>query len=386
MKLIVQEMKKVIRPLPVALCLIALALLTLSVPKNYNQAKKQLDTREYPDKFTLYDDYSVDILFHDFLLEEFGNQVIKDDLDEIILLRSELLEQVAAAAQNDEVLMKTGTLFNKETAEFYSSIEPMGNSDSTTSEQDQIYVWSCINGQMKLDGTDYPIGFLSKLENVILTLQSGETYHVLPCDIFPLMRKNISIVIGFVIASWILVIPYGVSEARSGTQILAFSTRQGRRSYITKILATSLICLVIIGVGVLLTASIFTAMGADRYYESNVESAIQSMNLTIDSDNHMKVVELYAIMLGMAALVGLSGSIIITHLSLQFTHAISAIASSLPVILAFAAWCIAYTQLALDFGSTSISFSAGCVLASMIILSACIISAGFILQKYKQNY
>lgn len=386
MKLIVQEMKKIIRPLPIAMCLIILILLTLSVPKNLNQAKKLLDTDEYPEKFTLYDDYSVDILFHDFLLERYGNQVTTGELDEIIHLRSELLEQIDVATQKDEILLRTGTLFNRESAQFYSSVEPMGDTDSAMAEQDQIYVWSCINGQMKLDGTDYPIGYLSKLENVILTLQSGETYHVLPCDVFSLMRKNISIVIGFVVAAWILVIPYGVAEAKSGTQLLAFSTKKGRFSYIKKIIAASLICLLIIGVGVVLTASLYYNSGAYRYYESDVGSAIQSMNLAIASGSQLKLVELYAMMLGMTAVIGLASSIIITHLSLQFMHAISAIASSLPVILAFAAWCIAYTQLALDFGSNSISYSNSYVLACVMVLSTCIISAGFSLQKYKQNY
>mgnify|MGYP003291246164 CR=1 FL=1 len=386
MKVIIQEMKKVVRPLHVALCLTVLLLLSLGVPKNYIQAKQLLDTEEYPDKFTLYDDYSVDILFHDFLIEEYGNQLTVDDLNEMIYQRAELLEQIDTAARNDEVLLRTGTLFNKESAEFYSVVEPMGNTESAISDQDQIYQWSCINGQMQLDGTDYPIGFLKKMDNVISTLQSGETYQVLPSDIFLVMRKNIDTFIGFVVASWILVIPYGVAETKSGTQMLAVSTRQGRKGYVKKMAAASLICVLLVGAGVIITTLLFSTQGADRYYESHVVSALQSMNLSIAADSQMKLIELYVLLLGMTAVVGVSSALIITNISLQFRHAVSAIACSLPVMLAFAVWYIVYTKIALDFGSSVISVNGGVIWVCIMVLIACVFSAGFILWKYKKNY
>lgn len=386
MKVIIQEMKKVVRPLHVALCLAVLLLLSLGVPKNYIQAKQLLDTEEYPDKFTLYDNYSVDILFHDFLIEEYGNQLAVDDLNKMIHQRTELLEQIDAAARNDEVLLRTGTLFNKESAEFYTVVEPMGNTGSAISDQDQIYQWSCVNGQMQLDGTDYPIGFLKKMDNVISILRSGETYQVLPSDVFRVMRKNIATLIGFVAASWIVVIPYGVAETKSGTQMLAASTRQGRKGYVKKVAAALLVCVLLVGAGVMITALLFSTQGADRYYGSYVVSALQNMNLFIAGDNQMKLTELYALLLGMTVVVGISGAIIIINISLQFRHAVSAIACSLPVMLAFAVWYIFYTQIALDFGSTAISVNSGFIWVCVMAILACVFSAGFVLWKYKKNY
>lgn len=386
MKIIFLEMKKIIRPLPLILCLVLLVLTSFGVLRNEVQAEQLLNTEKYPDQFTLYDHYSVDILFHDFLLAEYGNCVSTDHLDDLLHQRTEWLEQIDSAAQKDEVLLRTGTMFDKESAEFYGTVDPMGDAGSAISEQDQIYVWSCINGQMRLDGTDCPIGFLKKMDAVILTLRSGKQYEVLPSDIFPVMAKNISMIIGFVIAAWIFVIPYGVTEARSGTQTLAFTTKQGRRSYTKKMVAVSFICALIIGAGVLVVASSFSLLGADRYYGSHVTSALQNMNLTIASDDSISFAEMYGLLLGMTALLGLLGAIIITHISLQFKHAVSAIACSLPVILAFSVWCIAYIQIALDFGSIAISFSSGCLWVCICALIACVFSTGCILLKYKQNY
>ncbi len=386
MRVIFQEMKKIIRPLPLALCLVLLVWISFGVLRNYTQAEQLLSTERYPDQFTIYDNYSVDILFHDFLLAEYGNSVSTDHLDELLHQRAEWLEQIDAAAQKDEVLSRTDTFFSKESSEFYSTVDPAGNAGTAISEQDQIYVWSCINGQMQLDGTDCPIGFLKKMDAVILTLQSGKPYQVLPSDIFPVMRKNINIIIGFVVASWVFVIPYGVAEARSDTQMLAFTTKQGRKSYIKKTASVSFLCVLIIGTGVLIAASLFSLLGADRYYGSHAASALQQMNLSVAGDDQISFVKMYALLLGMTALLGLSGAIIMTHISLQFQHAVSAIACSLPVILAFSAWCITYIQLALDFGSMDIPFRSGCAWACMGALIACAISAGFILWKYKRNY
>lgn len=386
MRILFQETKKIIRPLPVVLCLITLLLFCLSVPKNYLQAKQLLNTEEYPDKFTIYDNYSVDILFHDFLLIEYGTSVSIDNIDDLIGKRTELLEQIDAAAHKDEVLLRTGTLFNRETAEFYAIIAPMENNSHTISEEDQIYEWSCINGQMKLDGTDYPIGFLRKMDAVIQTLKAGESYQVLPADIFPVMRQCISIIIGFIVASWVLVIPYGVTEARSGTLLIAFSTKHGRRSYIGKMSAALLLSTFIIGIGVFTSALLFSSIGANRYYDSGIISALQEINLDVTGLAQIKLIELYAFLLGMTTAVGLSVVIIITNVSLNSKHAVSAIACSLPVIVAFAAWYIAYTRVALDFGNTTISITSSCIWACLLIVVACVFSAGTILRKYKQNY
>jgi len=385
-RIIFQEVKKIIRPLPVVLCLIALLLLSINVPKNYIQSKQLLNTKEYPDKFTLYDNYSVNVLFHDFLLDKYGTIVLIDDLDSIVAKRTELLEQIDAAAQKDEVLLRTGTLFNRESAEFYTTIAPMEHNSQSLSEEDQRYVWSCINGQMRLDETDCPIGFLKELDTVIQTLKSGNPYQVLPADIFPIMRKCVSVIIGFVVASWLLVIPYGVAESRSGTQMLSFSTKQGRKSYANKMTAALMLSSIIIVIGAIISALLFAAIGADRYYKSDVISALHSVNLSIDGLDKLKLVEVYSLLLGMTAIVGLSSTILIANISLHFKHAVSAIACSLPVIFTFIAWYIAYTQVALDYGNTTISFHSGCILVTISIVITCVFSAGLILLKNKKNY
>lgn len=328
----------------------------------------------------------MDILFHDFLLEEYGTFVSTDRISEIRVRRADLLEQIDVAVLKDEVLTRTGTMFNRRSAEFYSVVTPGVDSSHTISEEDQIYVWSCINGQMQLDGTDYPIGFLAKFDSVIGTLESGKPYHVLSADVFPIMKKCVGIIIGFVVASWLLVIPYGVSEARSGTQMLSFSTKQGRRSYASKVASMTVISLIVIVMGTFASVLMFSSVGADRYYASAVVSALQKMNLSVNGLDAITLFQLYAVILGLTAVAGLSSSVMIANISLNSKHAVSAIASSLPVIVAFTAWCIVYTQIAFDSGDVVISFIGSWISVGIWVIITCVFSAVILLRKYRNNY
>lgn len=393
MRIILWEWKKLFSPIPLLLCFGAFVLLSLNVPKDYLLAKQLLDTENYPEKFTVYDNYSIDILFHDFLLETYGNQISPAHLEELTQRREHLLDQVDAAARKDEVLLRTGMNFDREWVHFTSPpLTPMEESEHPISEEDQIYVWSCINGQMKLDGTDHPVGFLSRLDTVISTLQAGQVYNVLSMDLFyPFTSNNIRILTNFIFAAWVLIIPYGVSEARSGTEMLAFSTKQGRKSYRKKAFAASFVCLFIIGAGIWVTASLFLSTGIDRYWGAYLDSLLTqtefgSYIVSLSVDHPMRFRELYWVLLGLTALVGLAGAVMIVHISLQWKHAVSAIACSLPVVLAFDRWVHIYTKTALDSGRRQISLVGCGIFSGLFILVMFICSTGVVLWKYKKDY
>ena len=393
MRIILWEWKKLFRPIPILLCLGVFILLSLDVPEKYLHGKQLLDTKNYPESFTIYDDYSIDILFHDFLLENYGTPIGSEHLENLTQLRNTLLDQVDVAAQNDEVLIRTNTLFKREGLYFYST-SPGSSAEypeNDISEEDQIYIWSCVNGQMKLAGTDYPVGFLPRLDTVIAALQTGDLYHVLSSDlVYPVMSYNIDLLQSFIFSTWVLVIIYGVSEAKSRTELLAFSTKNGRKMYPQKFFATSAACFLIIVAGMLCTASLFKSMGVIPYWDSLLDSLFlpdmfgnYKLGLTIS--HIINFGQLYWLLLGMTALMGFAGSIIITHLSLICVQAVSAIAYSIPVLLAFNIWTTANAR-ALNSSYFRASLVVQCVFAGLLFLAACLFSIVISRWKYKKEY
>ena len=181
--MIFQELKKVFRP---KYCLIALAILVVlcaGVPRQQAAAVKYARTDAYPERFFIYDGYSVDILFQDFLLQTYGKTVMSDAIPDLEQRREALLTQIQASADQDPVLQRCGTFFDRETAQFCGT-----NPDQSLSEEDQIYLFSCINGQLRLDGTDYPVGFLSAMDSVLEQLRQNGSYQVLGSDLLSLLR------------------------------------------------------------------------------------------------------------------------------------------------------------------------------------------------------
>ena len=270
--MIFQELKKVFRP---KYCLIALAILMVlcaRVPRQQAAAVKYARTDAYPERFFIYDGYSVDILFQDFLLQTYGKTVMSDVVPDLEQRREALLTQIQASADQDPVLQRCGTFFDRETAQFCGK-----NPDQSLSEEDQIYLFSCINGQLRLDGTDYPVGFLSAMDSVLEQLRQNGSYQVLGSDLLSLLRRNLGIVTAFSLAGLALVIPYGVSEARSGMVRLAYTTKRGRRSYTDKLLTIFVTGVGITFLGVLLAILLFSGLGVRRFWDCRILDAMAAL-------------------------------------------------------------------------------------------------------------
>lgn len=346
MTMALHELKKIFRIKYCAIAVIILLVLCANVPQNQVAAMKITHIESYPDQFTLDDGYSVDVLFQDFLLDIYGNTVTKDDLPDLQHRKDLLLNQVANAAASDEVLLRIGTKFNAERAEFFET-----DPDRTISEADQVYEWSCVNGQMKLAGTDYPIGFIKSLQTVIAHIQQYESYKVLGRDILSLLRKNLGIVTSFSIAALALVIPYGVSEARSRTETLAYTTKTGRKAFIKKVLAIGIANALVIAAGVHLAFILFSSWQMERFYACEISSAMTELKgLQNASYGSMSLIEYYVLALFTLYFLGVSGNILAGVMSLHIGNAVSAIACCLPVIAGAWFFRLQYLDKLLDYG------------------------------------
>lgn len=278
MKILLLELKKFFRLRNVVIALTVVLLLwnVLATSSYHESAVTEAHTEDYPERITVNDYYySIRILFEDYLLETYGNVITEAQLDELVDKRETLIDQVSAAAAVDEVLLRTQTVFHPDPygngVEFTTTLSP---EDAEFSDEDQFYLWDCTNGQMQFPGTDHPVYFIDGFKDVIGLIQEHGEYHVLPRDILLNIRNNQMPIVYFIIVALLLVIPYGVSESRSRTEQLAFSTKAGRKTYLYKVLAAGIGSFIIIGIGVIIVSVMFSQWEVERYYDSLIDSAM----------------------------------------------------------------------------------------------------------------
>lgn len=400
MKILLLELKKFFRLRNVVIALAVLVLLwnVLNASGSHKAAVISTHVDDYPGRITVNDyDYSIRMLFEEYLLETYGNAITEAQLDELVDKRETLIEQVAAAAAVDEVLLRTQTTFRPDPygngVEFTTTLSPEGVS---ISDEDQLYLWNCTNGQMHFPGTDHPVYFIDGFKDVIELIQEHGEYHVLPRDILLNVRINQMPIVYFIIAALLLVIPYGVSESRSRTEQLAFSTKAGRKTYLCKVLAAGIGSFIVIGIGVIVVSAMFSQWEVQRYYDSLIDSAMAVFKWTdpyqvpIDLAKQYGGVSLltfYVVMCMVFLLAGTGLTVVAAVVSLAVRNAVTGIAASIPVIAAVIVFFIRYVYLALDYSSHSlISRWEHCACAGLIlVLSTCIAGLSSV-NKLRKNH
>lgn len=386
MKILFLELKKFFRLRNVVIALAVLVLLwnALGTSRQHESAVIKAHTSNYPVRITINDyNYSIRMLFEEYLLETYGNVITAAQLDELVDKRESLIDQVSAAAAVDEVLLRTQTVFHPDPygngVEFTTTLSP---EDAGFSDDDQRYLWDCTNGQMHFAGTDHPVYFIDGFKDVIELIQEHGEYHVLPRDILLNIRNNQMPIVYFIIAALLLVIPYGVSESRSRTEQLVFSTKAGRKTYLYKVLAAGIGSVIIIGIGVVVVSVMFSQWEVDRYYDSRIDSAMAVFKWTdpyqvpIDLAKQyggISLLTFYIVMCMVFLLAGTGLTVVAAVVSLAVRNAVTGIAASIPVIAFAIVFFIRYVYLVLDYSSQSlISRWEHCACAGIILA----ISAG----------
>lgn len=384
MRIIVQEIKKMMQPAYLVLYSIFLVIILFIVIPQQDRFVDLTKAENYPASFTIYDDYSVDVLFHYYLLETYGIEVHPDQLDSIIEQRELLLNQIDAAAKEDPVLQRIGLVFDHELGEFQGLIMDPNRS---ISEPDQIYEWSCINGQMRLAGTDHPIGFLDRLESVANYLNAGTSYPVLSADLVSAIRNCIGVLLVCIIMSWPAVICFGINESKSNTQSLYVTTRTGRREYQYKLIAGLIPVFLLFLIGTLISGISFVCSGAYSYAPIPVGHALSYLQITLPAFMaEISFGPFYAVILSLLIFIGLAGATIVLHISLKNKHAVSAVAKSLPLILLILVTYIRYISVGLDYGNMKIRFVEFGVIAAIFIISAAMTSVIMVARRRIADY
>ena len=358
MKVILLELKKLFRLPRLLLVLALLGCFCFAVSESQRKALSLTDTASYPDLITSGDwlskRRSPDLLFHDHLLERYGETVTAADLPRLAAEREQLLSQITAAAAQDPIALRYGMEFHPETGTFTSSIDKAFVGE--LSQEDWDYIGSYEGGRTRLKGTDHPIVFLSQYQTVIDWIEAKGVYHVMSYDLIGMLEDNFLIVIVFSCGALLLTVPYGVLEAKSRTEGLSASTKTGRAHYRKKLAASTLAAGMIIGIGLLLALLAFSQWGVSRYYGCDVGDA---MNICWDESSYLSFTSyrrffnttswygvsfgaFYGLRLLLLFLLGLSVNLLAAILSLRIKNAVTAIACTLPLALFLLVCHLAY--------------------------------------------
>ena len=343
MRILRLELKKYFRPLRMLLVLALLCCFCFAVSESQRKALSLTDTASYPDLITggdrLSKRRSLDLLFHDHLLERYGETVTTEDLPRLASEREQLRNQIIAAAAEDPIVLRYGMKFDPETEEFRAPVdkEVVG----TLSQEDWDYINAWEAGTMRLKGMDHPIGFLSQYKTVIDWIEAKGVYHVMSYDLIGMLEDNFLIVIVFSCGALLLTVPYGVLEAKSRTEGLSAATKTGRRHYAKKLTAAVLAAALVIGLGILLAVLAFSQWKVSRYYGCDVGDAMD-ICWDIGSWKGVTFGAYYGLRLLLLFLLGLSGNLLAAILSLRMKNAVTAIACTLPLALALLVYHLAY--------------------------------------------
>ena len=352
MRIIRLELRKYFRPVRLLLLLALLCCFCFTVSESQRKALSLTDTASYPDLITSGDwlskRRSPDLLFHDHLLERYGETVTAADLPRLASEREQLLSQITAAAAQDPIALRYGMEFHPETGTFTCSIDKAFVGE--LSQEDWDYIGSYEGGTMRLKGTDHPICFLSQYQTVIDRIEAKGVYHVMSYDLIAMLKDNFLIVIVFSCGALLLTVPYGVLEAKSRTEGLSASTKTGRSHYSRKLAGAALASGIVIGLGVLLAVLAFSQWKVSRYYGCDIGDA---MNIRWDHTsyhlfeittywNGVSFGAYYGLRLLLLFLLGLSGNLLAAILSLRIKNAVTAIACTLPLALLLLVYHLAY--------------------------------------------
>lgn len=350
MTILLLELKKIFRPVPLLLALGLLCCFLPQVIKGQRKALSQSDPSAYPKQITIYDVIegrcSIDLLFHDYLLGRYGKTISEEDLPELAAEREQLLDQITAAAAQDPILLRNRMVFDPDSEQF--SVPYLeGENEDDISEADQIYLWSVTNGQTRLEGTDHPIGFLSIYTTVMNRTRQNGSYQVMSYDLFALLNGNYLIVIACSCAALLLVVPYGVGEAKSRTEGLSAASKAGRAHGRKKLAAAVLAAGLVIGLGALLAALAIAQWGVSRYSGCGIGDAMdvcwgltEYQGLTFGAFYLLRLLE--------HALLGLAVNTLAALLSLWIANSVTAIACTLPLPLALIAFHVGYDMAYLE--------------------------------------
>lgn len=295
MRLFLQEFKKFFRPGYLAVAVICFLFWGFFTSYRFFPAMiSQAHTDSYPEDIPIDAHYSMELLFKDALLEEYGPTLEKSELPRLREQYEQLGSQIRRAAESDEILMKNGGYLEDDFTLSGLVITENGNDDMPQfSESEQEYRHRFTNGQLQLPGTDAPVYFvqrlydmLPQLEKAAQNLSDNETvYTILSTTLVSNLIDCLYPIFLAGMCSLFLIVPYAILENQRGTVSLLYSSRRGRRIEHLRLWSIAACALMFLAVGIFFSAIMFGSWDVERYYSSSIDSVMMEIKFNALYDN-----------------------------------------------------------------------------------------------------
>lgn len=387
MSIIINEMKRIFKLKHVLIAVIFLLLTGMIFPGEFIGNIRFINkthTDNYPEQIPLdFNNYSLELMFKDMILEKYGETIDRNELDLIKSQFKVFFESVFEAVEKDELLKKAGLVINDE-YEFVSIYSP--DECPVFSDEEQQYQWECVNGTKRLEGTEYPLYFLKAFQDLISNVEANnKNIYVMSTTLIGGIADNTCIVFMSVIAMLFLIVPYAIDQKRNDIVTVGYSSKTGRKIYLYKLISVLISSSIFIGIFVLFSAIIFKCYQVQRYYHCIIDSNIfqeYSIKSLKSFYSGMSFLSLYVGLILFIYICGVLVSEIAYVISSKFDNVISSIAACIPILIVSIMVFYRYIVYALDLSKGALLFRFEPVL---IVLVLCIILTVMVMLSYRKQ-
>lgn len=275
MKILLQEMRKILRPS--VICIFLILYFSSAVLFGY--------FARIPDKKTLFngsDSWSVDdletrylsVIMSDIMLEKYGLTVEGDELNDFIEYAKEYEINLDKAITEHEYCKMLGITSSEEINENWETLRNNDNSKiaaffENTSERyfeyEANYYLPALVAYFQMTVDEINAGIDRFGEDFVFHVYNSEV-------IYTFGREMVIYYIISVTCAMIAILPYGVREKRSNIADIQYSSKIGRKLYLYKTAAVLLSSAFLMVIGIAVALTFYQCLGIGRYDNTVMDS------------------------------------------------------------------------------------------------------------------
>lgn len=275
MKILLQEIKKILRPSVVFIFLIL-----------YFSAAVIFGFFTYiPDKNTLFngsgswsadelETRNISVIMSDIMLEKYGLTVEGDELNDFIEYAKEYEINLDKAIARNEYCKMLGITSDKEINENWETLRNNDNSkiaaffENTSAryfEYEGNYYLPALVAYLQMTVDEINAGIDSFGEDFVFHVYNSEV-------IYTLSKEMVTYYIISVTCAMIAILPYGIRDKRSNIAALQYSSKIGRKLYLYKTAAVLLSSAFLMVIGIAVALTFYQCLGIERYDDTVMDS------------------------------------------------------------------------------------------------------------------
>lgn len=288
MKILLWEIRKIFRPSVIAIVLILYVLAaTLIGPLAYFEYSYNSYNGEYNGD-GIDGGKSAETVVKDMLMERYGISLEGEELYDFIEFHKEYSENLDKAVSENEYCKKFGitcaddlnmSLYGILGSDYYA-IDEDGRLSQVKEDEYSRFFEAAMYTEFEYDGNTYIPEIKQWLDSTVYHIESGfarsgedYVYYVFHTTILHALGMDIPILFfAAITCAMIAVIPFGVSEKRSGVSDIQYSSKTGKRIYLYKTAAVIISSAIFMAIGVAVALIFYKCLGVDRFDNTMLDS------------------------------------------------------------------------------------------------------------------